>query len=96
MHAAATGLHLLSREQDLRAPASYRLGFRELGLAIGLAAAERIDDPRLTPHLPLRSKIESFWLDPKNRATSTWLDHADINDVMLATSLVPDGFLGAA
>jgi len=23
----------------------------------------------------------------------TWLDHEDINDAMLATSLVPEGFL---
>jgi len=30
---------------------------------------------------------------PEYRRSSTWIEHADINDVMLATSLVPDGFL---
>ncbi|HEX5059981.1 MAG TPA: hypothetical protein VFV99_11510 [Kofleriaceae bacterium] len=94
--AAVDGLQQIDRQQDLRAPASYRLGFRELGLAIGLAAAEQIGDARLIPYLPLRSKIERFWLDANHRATSTWLEHADINDVMLATSLLPDGFLGTA
>ena len=27
------------------------------------------------------------------RQVPTWVEHADINDVMLATSLEPDGFL---
>jgi hypothetical protein len=41
----------------------------------------------------LIEKIESFWLDSSNRAVKTWADHRDINGVMLATSLAPDGFL---
>lgn len=93
--ASSVGLAQLSRH-DLRAPASHRLGFRELGLAIGLAAAERLDDPRLARYLSLRSNIESFWLAAENREAESWREHADINDVMLATSLIPDGFLGAA
>ena len=39
------------------------------------------------------AEIESFWLPPEHRRVRTWLDHEDINDVMLATSLVPEGFL---
>jgi hypothetical protein len=37
--------------------------------------------------------IEGFWLERTNRETNSWRDHLDINMVMLATSLTPDGFL---
>jgi hypothetical protein len=37
--------------------------------------------------------IEGFWLEPTNRETNSWRDHLDINTVILATSLAPDGFL---
>jgi len=37
--------------------------------------------------------IENFWLEPDNQSIRTWKEHADINNVMLATSLVPDGYL---
>jgi hypothetical protein len=92
--AAAAGLAYVSKQQDLRARAERRLGFRELGLAIGLAAAEELGDQRLTEYLALRRQIEAFWLDPAHRTTATWQEHEDINEVMLATSLIPDGFLG--
>lgn len=48
----------------------------------------------LVEYVPLREKIEQFWLDGKNRESSTWTEHREINMVMLATSLAPDGFLG--
>jgi hypothetical protein len=48
----------------------------------------------LLEYVPLREKIEQFWLDGKNRESSTWTGHQEINMVMLATSLAPDGFLG--
>jgi len=41
----------------------------------------------------LREEIEAFWRDPKHQQSTTWTEHQDINDVMLATSLVPEGFL---
>lgn len=44
-------------------------------------------------HAPLRAEIEAFWLRPENRETTLWLEHRNINDVMLATSLEPEGFL---
>jgi hypothetical protein len=47
----------------------------------------------LREYVPLREKIERFWLDKKNRETPTWSDHRDINRVMLATSISPEGFL---
>jgi hypothetical protein len=37
--------------------------------------------------------IETFWLTPEHRESTLWLEHENINAVMLATSLVPDGFL---
>ncbi|MBC8107107.1 MAG: hypothetical protein H7Z14_10995 [Anaerolineae bacterium] len=43
-------------------------------------------------YMPLASAIESFWLDPKSRQAQSWSAHRDINEVMLATSLVPEGY----
>ena len=48
----------------------------------------------LHEYVPLRKKIEQFWLDGKNRESGTWTEHREINMVMFATSLAPDGFLG--
>lgn len=80
-----------------------RLAFRELGLAIGLAAVERlgaIAPSRLRSligevarYAPLRLALETFWLQPANQETESWREHVDINTVMLATSLLPDGFV---
>ncbi|MGB8330982.1 MAG: hypothetical protein WCE62_12745 [Polyangiales bacterium] len=47
----------------------------------------------LRSYAPLAAAIESFWLDPDHRDTNNWSEHRDIDDVMLATSLVPAGFL---
>ncbi|UCE63965.1 MAG: hypothetical protein JSU59_02055 [Nitrospirota bacterium] len=47
----------------------------------------------LARFLPLSQLIESFWLEPDNQQSSTWTAHRDINNVMLATSLGPDGYL---
>jgi len=46
-----------------------------------------------SPHLPLIKKIEAFWLTTTNQQSNTWTEHIDINSVMLATSLGPDGYL---
>ncbi len=47
----------------------------------------------LRNYMPLAEEIEQFWLDEENRRAGTWTEHREINMVMLATSLVPDGFL---
>jgi len=44
-------------------------------------------------YLPLTERIETFWLDPWNQQSHSWPGHRDINSVMLATSLAPDGYL---
>ena len=58
------------------------------------------DNPRLQAQLRelmqyagLAQHIENFWLDTKHQQTETWTEHRDINEVMLATSLAPDGLL---
>jgi hypothetical protein len=47
----------------------------------------------LAPYVALGPEIESFWRHPQHREARTWSEHRDINEVMLATSLVPTGFL---
>ena len=47
----------------------------------------------LMQYTQLIGVIESFWLESTNREVKSWVDHRDINSVMLATSLAPDGFL---
>jgi hypothetical protein len=103
LDAAHTGLLHYTRGGNLQLPARQRLAFRELGLAIGLHALERLQsdassDQRvsvkaLAGYLPLAGDIETFWLDPAHRREPAWLEHQDINAVMLATSLVPEGYL---
>jgi hypothetical protein len=41
----------------------------------------------------LAEEINTFWLDQANRESRTWKAHREINMVMLATSLAPDGYL---
>jgi hypothetical protein len=102
LDAARSGLGLYVRGGDLQLPARYRLAFRELGLAIGLHAVERMEGAAparraqleaLRQYVPLAGAIEAFWLDPAQQHSGTWTEHQDINTVMLATSLAPDGCL---
>ncbi|HFD86405.1 MAG TPA: hypothetical protein ENJ35_01880 [Gammaproteobacteria bacterium] len=103
--AAYQGLVHYSSGSELATPAEYRLAFRELGLAIGLQAvdwlmkAETASSSRrlmeqLAGYSQLGEQIVSFWRDPAHRRVAMWRDHVDINEVMLATCLIPGGFLG--
>jgi hypothetical protein len=47
----------------------------------------------LMQYTRLSEVVESFWCEPTNREVKSWVDHRDINSVMLATSLAVDGFL---
>jgi hypothetical protein len=47
----------------------------------------------LTGYMPLRDRIEQSWMNDRNREARTWIEHREINMVMLATSLYPDSFL---
>jgi len=108
--AASVGLSHYARRNDLQRPAAQRLAFRELGLAIGISALERIEAELRAMKVPdhrgalaeievleryagLGAAIESFWRAAAPRSVQTWAEHRDINEVMLATNLVPDGVL---
>ncbi|HBE91671.1 MAG TPA: hypothetical protein DDW55_03785 [Gammaproteobacteria bacterium] len=102
--ASLSGLEHYARSGELQQPARYRLAFREFGLAIGLHAVERmrqaVEDETLREklwefirYMPLREEIEAFWRDPAHQRSNTWTDHQEINEVMLATTLAPEGFL---
>lgn len=41
----------------------------------------------------LGQEIERFWSYSEHQAARSWVEHEDINAVMLATSMVPEGFL---
>ncbi|MCB1032795.1 MAG: hypothetical protein KDD47_03055, partial [Acidobacteria bacterium] len=102
---AHVSLKALARTAQLEGPPEVRLAFRELGLAIGLQAAERVrpwvgehEDlvpvlGKVTEFAPVGEAVTSFWSDPAHRRARTWTEHDDINTVMLATSLHPAGFL---
>ena len=47
----------------------------------------------LMQYVPLSGTTETFWHNPANQQTKSWLAHRDINMVMLATSLAPEEFL---
>jgi hypothetical protein len=47
----------------------------------------------LSGHVGLGAQIRAFWSEPEHQRPNSWTQHRDINDVMLATSLVPEGFL---
>jgi hypothetical protein len=106
------GVVAFERSGVLRLPATHRLAFRELGLAIGLHAIARWSDlsaqqagefvatgeelrqlDRLAGYRDLPAAIEAFWLQGEQQQAASWRDHLDINRVMLATSLAPDGYL---
>ncbi len=100
------GLETLASRGAFEGAAERRLAFRELGLSIGIHAAEQSAKAGIAAgsvgsllrdvlrHRPLAERIERFWLEPARRASRGWLEHRDINDVMLATSLAPGGYLG--
>ncbi|MDD1683853.1 MAG: hypothetical protein LUO98_08475 [Methanoregula sp.] len=48
----------------------------------------------LAEFIPLRDTLEGFWLQEENRKSASWTGHRDINTVMLAASLAPEGYLG--
>jgi hypothetical protein len=93
LDAAHVGLAHYVEQPDLRSSAGHRLAFRELGLAIGIAAAHAMKASAFTKFERVRSSINTFWSTPAHRASRTYREHEDINDVMLATSLAPSGFL---
>lgn len=108
---SVVSLHAFLGTHPLARPAAHRLPFRELGLAIGLAAVERLlpasadGTPRpemivrraeaLQSYVPLKDQLAGFWGVTEHQGARTWAEHLDINQVMLATALAPNGYLGS-
>ncbi|MGD9855628.1 MAG: hypothetical protein AB7U20_11845 [Planctomycetaceae bacterium] len=94
------------RSGRLTRPAACRLAFRDLGLAVGLRGLELVTEElqpagdlapviqRLQQYRGLAEKVSTFWSDAPNRGNAMWTGHGDINTVMLATSLAPEGYFG--
>jgi len=93
--ASEKGLLVFLASQFLMRPASHRLAFRELGLAIGLRAAPTIIDRTRTrdQYRSLAGEIVNTWLPIAHSPDELWQAHRDINEVMLATALIPETFL---
>ncbi len=112
LETALAGLDACAKSPNFKFPADCRLAFRELGMTIGLHAAERLASlaenrpdafsgleaslNRFRQYFGWTDILESFWLAPENREVHSWTDHPDINRAMLATSLLPDGYLGVS
>ncbi|HET9933094.1 MAG TPA: hypothetical protein VFQ35_20465, partial [Polyangiaceae bacterium] len=93
------GMKLYVSRAEFERPGWQRLAFRELGLVIGLsglrylAPAKRTLRRAIEQYSYLQPLLLDFWLEPAQRLTPSWAEHRDINEVMLATSLVPEGVL---
>ncbi|HEY4057204.1 MAG TPA: hypothetical protein VGM39_11380 [Kofleriaceae bacterium] len=92
LSAATAGLDAYANSTALAEPPERRLAFRELYLAIGLSAIERLGHD-LGRYLAVRDNIVAFWRYMPHREQPSWTAHQDINDVMLATALYSDGVL---
>jgi hypothetical protein len=80
----ATGLHAIAKLRN----------FTSLHPdAVLPAAADSAQLAALGQYSYLSGEIERFWLQREHRQADSWIDHADINRVMLATSLAPDTYL---
>jgi hypothetical protein len=110
--ACRNGLTSLLAGRYLNQPISYRLAFRELGLAIGLKALPIISDAmkksggphesrtavqrvigQLSRYESLSEEIVRVWLPYAQIQDQIWQSHQDINEVMLATAVIPETFL---
>jgi hypothetical protein len=78
------GLHAAKKTKDL-----YERQ-KNIGANMHKVAA-KVED--LVRFVPVGGVIEDFWLDNAHQMSETWMEHRDINMVMLATSLTPDTYL---
>jgi hypothetical protein len=105
-NACEDGVRAFFASQSLTRPASQRLAFRELGLAIGLEAVPtileqgnyagngpRLPKARLLQYQSLAEEIIDAWLPFGQNPDELWHAHQDINEVMLASALIPNTFL---
>lgn len=107
LEVSLTGTKMFAEDFQAKEPADRRLAFREIGLSMGLTVIKRIslstegDSDKsgastleqLLKFDYLREEIELFWMNEKHQQSRTYKEHQDINDVMLSTTLLPDGLL---
>ena len=70
--------------------------WRELerdGGATAAPASVRGSLDALMAQVPVARSLTGYWSDPARQAGDSWRAHEDINAVMLATALVPSGYL---
>jgi hypothetical protein len=101
---AEAGLQQFLKGKTLQGRPSMRLAFRELGLAIGLQTVPAtkaalsvsgiLDDRMaasvealLSPGEVDRAMVD-MWSQPDSHTNSTWQDHRNINEVMLAAAIL--------
>src|SRR6056297_4319091 len=91
------GLNAYERQAGITSSAKYRLAFRECGLSLGLRVIDStrgkltensLQTERIDEYVTLADDIEGFWSQEKNREYSAYLDHQNINNVSLASSLL--------
>ncbi len=78
----ADGLHYYAESDELRRPSGYRLAFRELGLAIGLHALQRLqqateqETPRTPSNLRQRAQLQELmrYLPMRDEIEKFWRD----------------------
>jgi hypothetical protein len=103
------GFAMLLASSYFNRPVARRLAFRELGLAIGLRALPIIAElvakdngvlpvlarsiQLLLRHERLHGEIVTFWLAHAQHPDEQWREHRNINEVMLATALIPNGYM---
>ncbi len=103
------GMSSFARNNPLKIHPEYRLAFRELGLSIGFKSIKNVQRSlnqnlnkdeyisklikTILNYESLVDKIEKFWIDDKNHQYRSWIEHREINMVMLATALAPDEFI---
>ena len=94
---ALKGLDAFSNQAGLTSSAKFRLAFRECGLSLGLRVIDsyrekltesNLDTEKFDEYVTLADDIEGFWSQEKNREYSAYLDHQNINNVSLASSLL--------
>ena len=105
LQSVLAGIRVWANSDALNQPAHRRLAFRELGLAIGIEGIRWIGDKApvdaesqnylyaLFYYAPIAEQIISFWAAPESQQNPTWTEHIDINSVMLATALHPQGYI---
>ena len=90
-------LRLMEKRHHADLPANQRLAFRDCGCSLGFHVMENyytelmgisheVED--MLHYKEYIHALDMFWLNPKNQEATSWQDHAHINTVTLAASLL--------